>query len=51
MQSGKIVKTKWKQYTKPILITAVRARKAGPLIRANLEELGLIEGADWWAGA
>ena len=41
----------WKQYNNPILITAVRARKAGPLIRANLEELGLIEGADWWAAA
>ena len=41
----------WNQYNNPILITAVRARKAAPLIRANLRELGLIEGADWWAAA
>jgi len=48
--AGELLKI-WKQYNNPILITAVRARKAGPLIRANLEELGLIEGADWWAAA
>ncbi len=41
----------WKQYNNPILITAVRARKAVPLIRENLKELGLIEGVDWWAAA
>ena len=41
----------WKEYQNPILLTAVRARKAGPLIRANLKEMGLIEGEDWWAAA
>jgi glycosyltransferase involved in cell wall biosynthesis len=42
---------KWKKYQNPLLLTAVRARKAGPIIRANLAELGLIEGVDWWAAA
>lgn len=42
---------KWKEYHNPILLTAVRARKAGPLIRSNLNEIGLIEGKDWWAAA
>ena len=41
----------WKKYENPILLTAVRARKAGPLIRASLEDLGLVEGLDWWAAA
>jgi glycosyltransferase involved in cell wall biosynthesis len=41
----------WKQYHNPILLTAVRARKAQPLIRKNLADLNLIEGQDWWAAA
>ena len=41
----------WKEYKKPVLFTAVRARKAGPLIRASLDELDLVEGLDWWAAA
>jgi len=41
----------WKKYQKPILLTAVRARKASPLIRANLDQLGLVEGVDWWRAA
>ena len=41
----------WKKYQDPILLTAVRARKAGPLIRESLGELGLAEGVDWWAAA
>jgi glycosyltransferase involved in cell wall biosynthesis len=41
----------WKKYDDPILLTAVRARKAGPLIQASLEDLGLVEGQDWWAAA
>lgn len=41
----------WKQYHNPILLTAVRARKAQPLIRKNLGDLNLIEGQDWWAAA
>ena len=36
----------WNKYRNPILLTAVQARKAGPLIRASLAELGWVEGAD-----
>jgi hypothetical protein len=38
----------WGKYQNPILLTAVRARSAAPLIQASLEELGLVEGVDWW---
>jgi len=41
----------WKQYQNPILLAAVRARKARPLIRESLKKLNLIEGKDWWAAA
>ncbi len=41
----------WGKFENPILLTAVRARKAGPLIRASLKELNLVEGVDWWAAA
>jgi len=41
----------WGKYQNPILLTAVRARSAAPLIRASLEELGLMEGQDWWRAA
>jgi glycosyltransferase involved in cell wall biosynthesis len=41
----------WSNYNNPILVTAVRARKAAPLIRVTLEDLGLIEGQDWWQAA
>jgi len=41
----------WAQYQDPILLTAVRARSAGPIIRADLADLGLVEGQDWWAAA
>jgi len=41
----------WKQYQNPILLAAVRARKARPLIRENLKKLNLVEGQDWWAAA
>lgn len=41
----------WKQYQNPILLAAVRARKALPLIRDNLKKMNLIEGKDWWAAA
>ena len=41
----------WKRYQNPVLLSAVRARKARPLIRARLNELGLVEGKDWWAAA
>ncbi len=38
----------WNQWENPILLTAVRARSAAPLIQAQLDELELIEGQDWW---
>ncbi|MCJ7716021.1 MAG: glycosyltransferase [Anaerolineales bacterium] len=41
----------WKEFQNPILLAAVRARKALPLIRENLSELNLVEGKDWWAAA
>lgn len=41
----------WKGYQNPILLTAVRARSAAPLIRVKLEEFGFVEGQDWWAAA
>jgi glycosyltransferase involved in cell wall biosynthesis len=41
----------WGKFENPILLTAVRARKATPLIKAQLDELRLIEGQDWWQAA
>lgn len=41
----------WEKYQNPILLTAVRARSAAPLISGTLEELGLLEGQDWWQAA
>lgn len=41
----------WGRTQHPILLSAVRARKARPLIREKLTELGLVEGEDWWAAA
>ena len=38
----------WGSFDKPILLTAVRARSAAPLIQASLVELGLVQGRDWW---
>lgn len=43
--------TWWEKARRPILLAAVRARKARPLIREQLEEFGLVEGEDWWAAA
>jgi len=37
----------WKRYSNPILLAAVGARGARPLIRERLEEYGLNEGKDW----
>jgi glycosyltransferase involved in cell wall biosynthesis len=37
----------WQQYTQPILLAAVGARGARPLIRERLEAFGLKEGEDW----
>ena len=41
----------WGKHQNPILLTAVRARSAAPLIKARLDELKLIEGQDWWQAA
>jgi FlaA1/EpsC-like NDP-sugar epimerase len=41
----------WEKAKHPILLAAVRARKARPLIRAQLADFGLVEGEDWWAAA
>jgi len=41
----------WRRYENPVLLAAVRARKARPLIREKLDEFGLVEGKDWWAAA
>jgi len=41
----------WGRYQHPIVLTAVRARKARPLIREKLVEFGLEERRDWWAAA
>lgn len=37
----------WSQYEHPILLAAVGARGARPLIRARFEALNLVEGSDW----
>jgi glycosyltransferase involved in cell wall biosynthesis len=41
----------WKRYRRPVLLAAVGARGARPLIRALLEAFGLQEGRDWWSAA
>lgn len=41
----------WGTHQNPILLTAVRARSAAPLIKAQLDGLQLIEGEDWWRAA
>ena len=38
----------WREWENPILLTAVRARSAAPLIKAELDRTGLVEGQDWW---
>ncbi len=37
----------WQRVTRPILLAAVGARGARPIIRARLEAFGLSEGEDW----
>jgi hypothetical protein len=41
----------WNKFRNPILLTAVRARSAAPLIKEQLDRLGLGEGTDWWRSA
>jgi glycosyltransferase involved in cell wall biosynthesis len=50
ISSGELLAV-WRKYHDPILLTAVRARSAAPLIKAQLDELGLIEAQDWWRAA
>ena len=38
----------WQRSSNPILLAAVGARGARPLIRARLEQYGLAEGSDWF---
>jgi glycosyltransferase involved in cell wall biosynthesis len=41
----------WARYAHPVLLAAVGARGARPLIRARLAQYQLREGADWWSAA
>jgi len=41
----------WQQYRNPILLAAVGSRGARSLIRQQLDDMGLVEGRDWWAAA
>ncbi|KAA3646667.1 MAG: glycosyltransferase [Chloroflexi bacterium] len=41
----------WGRYENPALLAAVGARGARKLIRARLNEFGLVEGKDWWGVA
>jgi GT2 family glycosyltransferase len=41
----------WGRFSHPVLLAAVGARGARPLIRQQLIDLGLVEGRDWWSAA
>jgi glycosyltransferase involved in cell wall biosynthesis len=41
----------WGRYANPVLLAAVGARGARPLIRAQVQRFGLREGLDWWCVA
>ena len=41
----------WQRYPQPALLAAVGARGARDLIRQQGNDLGLVEGRDWWAAA
>lgn len=41
----------WKQYRRPVVLSAVGARGARQLIRQQLNAIGLCEGRDWWGVA
>ncbi|MQC26812.1 MAG: glycosyltransferase [Chloroflexi bacterium] len=41
----------WRRYERPILLSAVSARGARPLIREQLEKLDFKEGTDWFLAA
>jgi len=42
---------RWRSLPRPALLAAVGSRRARALIRAQLGEMGLVEGRDWWAAA
>jgi hypothetical protein len=39
----------WGRFTNPVILAAVGARGARPLIRQELTGMGFREGQDWWA--
>jgi glycosyltransferase involved in cell wall biosynthesis len=41
----------WGRFANPVILTAVGARGARPLIRQRLIEMGFQEGQDWWSAA
>jgi glycosyltransferase involved in cell wall biosynthesis len=41
----------WRRSDRPIVLAAVASRGARSLIRKRLNEMGLVEGSDWWAVA
>jgi glycosyltransferase involved in cell wall biosynthesis len=41
----------WREQDRPALLAAVGSRGARPIIRANLQAMGLQEAEDWWAVA
>ncbi len=43
--------TWWRRGPRPVLLAAVGARGARGLVRQQIDELGLVEGKDWWAVA
>lgn len=42
---------RWSRYQRPALVAAVGSRNARAQIRDYLEQIGLVEGEDWWAAA
>jgi glycosyltransferase involved in cell wall biosynthesis len=41
----------WRRSPRPILLAAVGARGARAVVRQQINDLGLVEGRDWWAVA
>jgi glycosyltransferase involved in cell wall biosynthesis len=41
----------WSRYDRPVVLVAVGSRGVRELIRQRLNEMGLLEGDDWWAVA
>jgi glycosyltransferase involved in cell wall biosynthesis len=41
----------WERSPQPVLLAAVGARGARALVREQINDLGLVEGRDWWAVA